>query len=60
MFIIHVQSAFQVGLADGSRFNYQRNFDSLFAKENLTLQEVLNEEEIKTGFINPSEAMGRL
>lgn len=43
-----------------SRLNYTKNFDGLFGKENLTLQEVLNEEDIKTGFLNPSETMGKL
>lgn len=42
-----------------SRLNYQKNFDSLFNREHLTLQEVLNEEDIKTGFINPTEAMAK-
>lgn len=43
-----------------SRLNYARNFDSLFGKENLSLQDVLNEEDIKTGFINPTDAMAKL
>lgn len=42
-----------------SRLNYAKNFDNLFNRENLTLQDVLNEEDIKTGFINPTDAMAR-
>ena len=43
-----------------SKLNYAKNFDNLFNRENITLQEILNEEDIKTGFNNPSDSMTKL
>lgn len=43
-----------------SKLNYAKNFDTLFNRDNIMLQEILNEEDIKTGFSNPSDAMTKL
>ena len=42
-----------------SRLNYQRNFDTVFNRDKVTLEDVLNEEDIKSGFINPTDAMAK-
>lgn len=42
-----------------SRLSYAKNFEPLFSRDNLTLQDVLNEEDIKSGFNNPSESMAK-
>ena len=43
-----------------NRFGYVKNYDSIFQKEGATIQHILDEDDIKGAFINPSTVVNSL
>lgn len=43
-----------------NRFGYVKNYDAVFLKEGTTIYNVLDEDDIRGAFINPSVAVNNL
>lgn len=43
-----------------NRFGYVKNYDAIFQKEGATIQNILDEDDIKGAFINPSSVVNNL
>jgi hypothetical protein len=43
-----------------NRFGYVKNYDAVFQKEGATIYSILEEDDIKGAFINPTSAVNNL